>query len=210
MNGVNLIPRSRILGQRARRRARWWITGVGLYLGFLAVALVVSHGLGSSDDRSLRTAIVEANARIASIERRVSGAREDLDQVAALFFANREVGSQPDWGIFLAMLAETAGEEIVLRGLRVETDKAPDRGTAAGSEAAARGTSRREIRVEVNGIGREQSHVTDLLLRLEDIDLFRDVKLNDTRREAFLDGFAVSFRIGFQLDSELDSEGNAR
>ncbi len=208
MNRVNLIPRERLDRQRIRRRTWFWITSVGLYTCFLAVAFTVSSAIGNSDDRTVRADLAEAQSIVASTELSLSTLREELDRTAALYFANLEVGSQPDWGILLALLAETTGDEIVLRKCRMIASprkKEKPAPTETGAATERKGPREMQVRIEVNGIGRSQKHVTDFLLRMEDNRLFRDVKLQDTRREPFLHSHAVAFGIEFQLDAAGES-----
>jgi hypothetical protein len=98
--------------------------------------------------------------------------------------ANEAVGRRADWSVLLALLAETTRDEVVLRRCRLSAGagRAPRVGPPRGT-------------LEVDGFGSTQSAVSDFVLRLEHTQLFRYVKLIETRREPLGTGFAVAFRI---------------
>jgi Tfp pilus assembly protein PilN len=100
------------------------------------------------------------------------------------------VGKQPDWSILLALLASTLEDEIVLRSVRLVSGAAEE-----GDQREAGAPN-----LDFAGLGQSQAAVSRFVLRLEEISLFRSVKLLDTRREPFLDGHAITFRVECVLD----------
>jgi hypothetical protein len=140
--------------------------------------------------------------------------------------ASRIVAHQPDWSLLLAVLGTTTGEHVVLRGLRVQpAEPAPARArdggrapaaqaaavppgpSAAGrSVAAAAPAGESSFQLNLNGLARSPTAVSQFVLRLERAGLFGRVTLRDTGREPFLGGEAVSFRLECSFD---DSPGAA-
>ena len=51
------------------------------------------------------------------------------------------------------------------------------------------------IQLELLGLGLSQQAVSEFVLRLEEMTLFRQVKLIETRREPYLESEAIAFRI---------------
>ena len=58
----------------------------------------------------------------------------------------------------------------------------------------------------LEGLGGSQGDVSRFVLRLEQLDLFRSVKLLDTSREAFADRHVVAFRLECVIDPMLEDE----
>jgi len=118
--------------------------------------------------------------------------------------ANLELKEDPDWSLMLSLLANTLGEQLVLRECRIETLTSPGNDKPGQPDQAAAETidtiwPRRRFRLTIRGSGRSQADVSNLVLRLERMELFEEVKLVDTSLEPFLVGKAISFRIECSL-----------
>ena len=205
MTRVNLIPRARRQQRRRRLHQRRWITASAGYALFIVVALVVAKLVSATDAGAIDQQIALANATITTDRATVVDLRRQLQESAALLKAQYAVQGQPDWGILLALLAEATGDEVVLRECRLQHSSG-GAGTAPGVPRAASG-SRVETGIpptylELGGLGRSQNTVTQFVLRMDEIPLFKKVKLQDTRREPFGNGHAVAFRIVCLLDPE--------
>ncbi|MHC4448085.1 MAG: PilN domain-containing protein [Planctomycetota bacterium] len=192
IDGVNLIPIERREARRRRARTRLWV-GVGTTYGSLwmgaAVAAVVVF---TTDNRSLRAELADVAREVDQSEVTTGGLRDDLVEAKAALEASRAVGTQPDWSVLLALLADSLGEDVVLRSCKL---------TPLGSRDGAGEV----IKLEVGGLARSQQAVAQVILRLEETPLFRSVKLIDTRREPFRDAHAVAFRAECILDSEQEA-----
>ena len=112
MIAVNLIPESRLEGQRRRARLRLWITIAGGYGLFLGVAMIASLLAGSRDDLALRKQLEESTANVESADVHLKRAENDLVEANALLTANRSVGNQPDWSVLLALISGTVEDKI--------------------------------------------------------------------------------------------------
>jgi Tfp pilus assembly protein PilN len=187
---VNLIPTERIRARQQGRRIRLWSTGLAAYAFFLVVALIVTRVIGSSDDRYLRVVLEQAKGDVVTAETKLQSLQQEQERAALLLTANRAIGNQPDWGVLLALLADTTAGEVVLRDCRITS-----------RVVSAPETIEPMTRVQVSGLGRTQRSVSQYLLRMEDVPLFTDVKLQDTRLEPFLDGSAVTFRLDLDIDA---------
>jgi hypothetical protein len=180
---VNLIPNSR--RERARRTVhlRLWGIVAGVGAGAVLLGLVVANVTRWSDHRDV---IDRRNRLISTLDTSVSGLgalETELAEATVKRRASEAVGRRADWSIMLAVLAEARGETIALRRCRLST--------GAGSEA--RSTDRGVLKVD--GLGQSQQSVAQFVIRLEQIDLFRTVKLIETRREPIGELHAVAFRI---------------
>lgn len=198
MTVVNLIPRGRLEGQRRHRRLRRWFTAVGGYGLFLVVAMIVSTVAGSRDDIALRKELDGSSASVETASLRLDHLESELVEANALLAANRSVGNQPDWGVLLALISEAVEGKIALRKCTVRSPD-PSRRLGSSDRDGAIGDAR--TTVELHGLAQRLEHVSDFVLLVESVPIFRDVTRHDTRREPFLGGHVVAFRLDFSIDS---------
>ena len=198
---VNLIPADRQLRRRRRLRIRGWTALIACYTVFLVVAFIASAVVDPGGDDDITRRLSQARTNLASGKVTMTALQNDIDEATARLVANREVGDQPDWSIVLALLAEATGDEIVLSRCRLYSASAhatphDERNrTRAGNDDADAPVAT----IEISGLARSQQDVSNLLLRMEGMPLFRDVRLNDTRREPFLTGSVIAFRADFVI-----------
>jgi len=201
---VNLIPRARRQQTRRRVHQRRWIKASAGYGLFIGIALVVARLVSATDAGAIDQRIASANATITTDRASVVGLRRQLREAATLLKAQYAVQGQPDWGVLLALLAEAAGDDVVLRECRLQHltgglgSGANPRGAVSGSRVE---TGIPPTYLELGGLGRSQGTVTQFVLRMDEIRLFKKVKLQDTRREPFGDGHAIAFRVVCLLDT---------
>jgi Tfp pilus assembly protein PilN len=190
IRGVNLVPADRREARRRHRRVQAWITACAVYAVAWVVVHVAIQVTSASDDRMLRGEIEQVRADVQEQETALAALKLDRQQAVAQLHANLAVGRQPDWSILLALLASTLEDEIVLRSVRLVSGAAGERETGGSGVT----------NLDFAGLGQSQAAVSRFVLRLEEISLFRSVKLLDTRREPFLDGHAITFRVECVLD----------
>ena len=196
MNDVNLIPSARLQTRHRRARTRRWaVVCVACVLLLVGVYLICQSrwgGAGRADTRQMARVgeqIQNYNRRIAALEREITRGEAKIE-------AHRAVRNQPDWSVLLAMLAKSLEDDLVLKECYFAT--APQTpSVVAGGEANS--PNRRPFVLEVSGLGRSQTAVSQFVLRLEKAKLFDRVKLIRTGRQTFLTGKA----IGFQLECSL-------
>jgi Tfp pilus assembly protein PilN len=190
IRGVNLVPADRREARRRHRRVQVWITACAIYAVAWVVVHVAIQVTTASDDRVLRGEIEQVRGAVQELDTALAALELDRQQAVAQLHANLAVGKQPDWSILLALLASTLEDEIVLRSVRLVS------GAAEEGETRELGAAN----LDFAGLGQSQAAVSRFVLRLEQISLFRSVKLQDTRREPFLDGHAITFRVECVLD----------
>jgi hypothetical protein len=185
---VNLVPDERREARRRRRRSKVWVGACTLYAcAWLAVYLVIQATM-ASDDRVLREGVEQLRTAVQAKDTAVAAMKLDLQQAVSQLQANLAVGRQPDWSILLALLSATLEDEVVLRNVHlINSVQEPSGGQPT-------------ITLGFSGLGLSQGAVSRFVLRLEEISLFRSVKLMDTRRESFMTGHAIGFRVECILD----------
>ncbi|MCP3904439.1 MAG: hypothetical protein GY715_12495 [Planctomycetes bacterium] len=209
MTRVNLIPRARRQRMRRQEHQRRWITIAAGYALFIVIALVVAKLVSATDKGALDEELARTNASITTDRATVVNLRRQLGDAAALLKAQYAVQGQPDWGILLALLAEATGDEVVLRECRLQHAAGGIGGSMdiPGAAGPRTETGMPPTYLELGGLGRSQNTVTQFVLRMDEIPLFRKVHLQDTRREPFGEGHAIAFRVVCMLDTEEGAAG---
>ena len=201
MQSVNLIPAFRRDAKRRRRHLKLSALACGAYAVLLAFGLLAAHvmwegGAGAAGGAAaLEQQLAAADEDVRRLTRDAEQARAELTRARASLEASRTIGGQPDWSVLLALLAETTGEDVVLRSVSVVpplTATAPAGPTAAGAGPTAPAP---EVVLELAGVGQTQLAVSRHVLRLEQTGLFARVTLLDTGREPFLNSPAIGFRL---------------
>jgi hypothetical protein len=210
MNSINLIPSHRLEANRRRLFARSWLVAAGGYAGFLVVMLLVAKSVLLSDEHAIMGEVRRLVEHVEHGESQNAELGRELAMVNDRIQANRLIGGQPDWGIVLAGLARSLGDELVLSRCALRTSGATRAGQ--GPRAAKDGASTSApsgVTFELSGLGRSQFTVSQFVLRLEEHPLFRDVKLVNTHREPFHGQFAVGFLVECRVQPmEQELEGS--
>ncbi len=201
MTSVNLIPAYRSGARKRRRRLRRWASACIGYAALLAAAYAFCNAVWGSDGRALAGEFDRADEKIAQANRRIGGLRQELLEHQRLLAANRLLSDQPDWSLLLAILGRTLREEVVLKSCELRPAWiAPGAGGATPVPAGSKGTG---FLLGLRGFGRSQTLVAQFVLRLEQSELFKEVKLIKISRESFGPVEAVAF----QLDCLLEAGG---
>lgn len=201
---VNLVPVQRQRARCKKSRARFWLGSCGCYALLWVVALIVLKNIGIDNPKALASDVEKINSQTKEVEIELSQIRSELGRANAELAASQKIGSQPDWSVLLSLISSTLGDSIVLRKCHLMTDQTSasvyskhkktvflQRDGLADKHNTGLGT----IELQVGGLGLSQKDVSEFVLRLEDLQLFNQVKLVDTKREPFLDGHAIAFNL---------------
>ncbi len=202
--GVNLIPAARRQAKQRQVRVRLWLTGCVVYTALWFAAFVAAQVVVRSEDRALRATFVEASAQVQEAEKTVAALRGRIGRDEARLASGHAVGEQPDWSLLLAMLSSALGDETVLRSIRLQAPPEAAPGGPGGGGGSAVARTLPPITLDLTGLGRTQQVVSEFVLRLEHMPLFKQIRLVDTRREPFLNDHAVVFRIECVLDADVE------
>ncbi len=202
MGDLNLIPADRLFRKRVKARMRLWAGVCSSLLLIIAVAVTSTDyclkgkaGVPEHELAAVDLSIQEYNATAVELNKEISRATWELEVA-------RVTGIGPDWGKFLALLAEELGEEVVLSGCQLTVLKTENMQT----EEAAEPTDKTDVPVKpsrpeqhyelrLSGISRNQMSTSNLLLRLEAMDLFESVRLVSSNRQTFQEAHAVVFTV---------------
>jgi hypothetical protein len=199
MKAINLIPAARRDAKRRRKHRNVCATACGAYAALLAGALGVAYLVLSREaGEPVAARLTSAGAEIDRVQKQIAAARAELAASNATIEANRTVAEQPDWSVLLALLAQTTGDDVVLRSVVV----APPPGAAIPSATQGKPASPAaapDVVLEISGVGQTQLAVSQHVLRLEQTGLFSKVTLVDTGREAYVNSNVIAFRLQCQF-----------
>lgn len=203
---VNLIPERRVEARKARIRVRWWLAVCSGACSAMFIGLILMHTLGGVNQESLQAKAAHTTSLADEIRGEVETLDRELTSINARISANLAVGGQPDWSILLALLSDTMGDEIALSDLRLGRSgdlSAPSLGGGRGRPTRPAGNDASSSSdLTIGGLGQNQNAVVHFALRLEETDLFNEVRLVDTQRQPYRDGYAVSFRLECSMEHQ--------
>ena len=187
---VNLIPAPRRAARYRQQRITRWAALCAMYI----LAICATCGLclvrwgGAGHDTYTRLNEVRNTAQAA--EQRMEQLKIRLGQTRQLLHADRLITQRPDWSIMLTLIAETLGDDVVLRACRLSTP-----GPTANRSVDEQGPAHSPQTLHLHGIATVPLSVSQLALRLEEMDLFSRVAVEETRRESFGHRKVVNFSI---------------
>jgi len=193
---VNLIPDARVQFVARRKRIRRWVMAGVVYGFILLMGCGLIRMMGDQSNPSIVSDRADVQLRIESIGNSISKIRSHLGEYEQTLMANRDLVEHPDWGLLLALLSDTLGDEMVLKETAIERLALLDVGQGDSQSSKYEGAV---FRLVIKGMGRSQSAVSQYALGLEKTNLFNGVKLVDTHLEPFLFGKAVAFSIECRL-----------
>jgi len=197
----NLIPAYRLIARQRRRLLRRWTIAVAAYALSITIAVPAAN-FSFNEDETLEGQLIALEGRIAASQDNLRELHAVSEEARATLKATRMVENQADWSLLLGVVASEMGDDVVLRECTLRTADAAFGPASTGLSAAAPRTpapgpssAADEYVVEVRGYGRTQTAVSHFVLRLERSGLFSKVTLEESRREGFLNGDAISFRL---------------
>lgn len=203
MTRINLLPAARKQALLCRMHLRIWL---GVLLGFAMMLPVVCvtarvawSTAGSADDRQLQAArdlVRQSEASLAAMRKEMAPLSTRHRMVSLLV-------NQPSWADFLRLIGDALGQDLVLRDIRIQQVVAPSTGSQAS--APAKRPAGCTYKVELRGLAKSQTSISQRVKELENLKLFDEVRILRTGREPFLSGTATSFELECSL---TDSGGN--
>ncbi len=168
MNQQNLISLPRQIAAKQARAVRRWVGITSSYL----LAIIFVSAICYFADRPVSPAsqqlepiaaeIGRANAELVSLRATTAIERRQLQSLL-------EISDQPDWSVLLRVVSGLLGDSVVLEnvdlGPEISTTSAKDTKPVVASAKSA-------TIVHLNGVGRSQGAITELVLRLEALHFF--------------------------------------
>jgi hypothetical protein len=180
MNAVNLIPAPRRAARQSRRRLHRWVGALVGWGGLVVAACVASHVSLGRDHAVIASELATTRRRITDLNSRVNELRRTISQLLVQRDTALAISDHPDWSILLALLGQTTADHVVLRDIALKPDPSRPSGP---------------ILLTLRGFSDSQPAVSQFVLRLQQTELFDEVKLVRTGREPILNTSAVTFEI---------------
>jgi hypothetical protein len=190
MARVNLIPAHLRQRRRVRLRRKGWTAAAVAYTttllvvyGTWRVAVVTTPVNLSAEVARIETEIADKSAEALQL-------RGQLAEERAALRVATSMSAQPDWGLLLALLAKTRGDDIVLKRCDLSAQ-----GEVLSADAKA--TPVPPV-LRLIGMGQNQAAVSRFALRLEQTGLFESIE-PVSNRETFDHGEVIGFRFECRL-----------
>lgn len=199
---VNLIPTNRRRARQYRTQMRYWIVICGSYCVVILVVFAILRTGHAGDSRTHAGELEGVTEQIQKTNHAIALLRPELAAAQRMLEVTEAVTQQPNWSLFLALLAHQLHGEIVLHGCTLE----PDNAAAATQEDLNLDSNDGRIGHEqdsfifrVDGMGRTQATVSQFVLRLERCGLFSQVTLVNTQRQQMWDTDVFRFQLACKL-----------
>jgi len=212
MDVADLLPAHRREARQRRLLRRRWMCGAGAFAGAVVLSgLVLASIMPANADLSA-SELARINDSVARTQRSIAEVEPRLVDTQRTLRANLSVSGQPDWSVLLALLADVAGEDIVLSRCKLEPQAPPVEGAVEPKgSAAAGGAPGRPVPeqtepkyvLDLSGLARNQTQTSQFVLRLEQMGLFERVRLVNTSTSQIKDTQLSSF----QLTCDLKHDG---
>ncbi|MEL6497776.1 MAG: PilN domain-containing protein [Planctomycetota bacterium] len=171
---VNLLPSPIVLARARRLRRRTWTRGLLAYSIAILVAVLAVDGVLIEPTDALEAEAQSVESDIAASEARLELQSRVQTELEAEVAVLREIHGQPDWSIFVGHVSAARGSAVSIRSLRVSLVGGSSARITPGELA------RGPYRIEIGGVARSQSDVTEYIVRLERAGLLEDIRLRGT------------------------------
>ncbi len=190
MRGVNLIPASILRARRRSARIKLWCAGLVVY----ALTVGVTGVWVRSDRVAPRdwTADIEQVIRASdAVRAEIDKRRAELDREEAAARAAESVAGQPDWSMLLALIARAAGDSVWVETTALKPIPGGTPDARPGSDALV---------LALSGLGESQDAVSSFAIAMENLGLFKIVRILESRRQANNGREAFAFRLECRLE----------
>jgi hypothetical protein len=207
MTPINLIPNDRLRSARRRERLGWW----GRVLAGYALLLVAfGAGAGALTDQSARlekldAQIAQTQVKAETAERSLAAGAPLLQELQHSLETSRRVTTQPNWGVLLALLAESKGAQVVFERCLLEPVGTVGAVSALIGQSNNADKASGGYRLSVDGYGRSQREVSEFILALEQAGLFDRIHVKQTQRAQLMGRDVTSF----QMEGLLSGQGES-
>jgi len=202
MNQVNLIPMARRDAKRRRAAMRRWLLICTMYALLLPASFTARYLFANGGNQAVANNLNDVASQIAESKLTLASLKPQLVEAQRTLAANRAVSRQPDWSLLLGLIAQTLGDDVVLRNCQLNPVTEHPTGAQTPEDATTIAAPDQYL-LQISGLGRTQAAVSQFILRLEQLQLFDRVNLISTAREPFGAGRA----FGFQVECELSRQG---
>lgn len=210
MTNINLISTDRLRARKQRAKTKRWFAICLIYSCVLLVSCGVCRVVWGLNTPDVDTELLDLHAQTQSLQETIDRMQAQLVESEFSLEANRELKEHPDWSLLLRFLAAMLGDDLFLRECDIQMFS-HSTAQATGQERLVQQVDAPAnppaVRLSVKGMGRSLEAVSQFALRIEQTQLFTQVKLVDTRVEPYLTGKVIAFRVECTLGSIAQGDG---
>lgn len=190
---INLVPHSVIQRRRLKSLSHRWLWIAVCHAGLL-IAVCVGFALsGKGNAAAVANQLAESRQQARQITANLAGIQKDLTITQGQLATIQAFEAQPNWSQLLGLIAACTPQETVIRRLDLQL-------ASPGINPATGGI------VSIRGYSRTPASISHMVSSLQKSNVFREVKLVRTGREAFNDGTAIAFDLNLQLTDGKDAK----
>ena len=210
MTDINLISIKRQHVRKQRAYAKRWLAICLIYSLVLLVGCGVYRVVWGLNTPDTGTGLLDLEAQARSIQKKIDRMQTHLVESKLSLQANRDLEEHPDWSLLLRFLAGMLGEDLFLRECDVQASSpslpqaTPENRLIQQVDSPA---SQPTVRLSIKGMGRSLEAVSQFTVRIEQTQLFTQVKLIDTHIEPYLKGKVIVFRVECTLGATAEGDG---
>lgn len=179
---TNLIPPQRLLVRSLRSRRHAWIVGLTAHLSLMLGISIAARQVWPGGSSALAAELVDAKQQIDRLNGQITKQRKLTADVAARTALINGISDQPNWSDLLQLIDQNVGDDITLKQTQLQE---------AGDH---------QFSLSLRGMAQSQASVTQFVLRLQQSNLFKDIRLGRSEREPFMSGSAISFELTCPID----------
>jgi len=213
MTDINLISTDRLRARKQRAKIKRWFVICLIYSCVLLVGCGVYRVIWSLNAPGVDTELLDLHAQTQSLQEMIDRMQARLVESDLSLEANRELKEHPDWSLLLRFLTTMLGDDLFLRECDIQmlSPGAVQAVQATGQDRLIQQVdgpaSQPAVRLSVKGMGRSLEAVSQFTLRIEQTQLFTQVKLVDTHIEPYHKGKVIVFRVQCTLGTVTQGDG---
>ena len=213
MIDINLISTNRLRARKQRAQMKRWFVICLTYSVVLLVSCGVYRVIWNLTTPDVEAELLDLHAQTQSIQETIDQIQARLVESNLSLEANRELKEHPDWSLLLRFLASMLGDDLFLRECDIQmlSPSTVQAVQAVGQDRSIQQAddpaSQSAVRLSVRGMGRSLEAVSQFALRIEQTQLFTQVKLVDTRSEPYLKDKVIAFRVECTLGTVVQGDG---
>jgi len=166
---IDLIASQRVAIRRRKRRAAGWRLALIVYGSAVALAALLMNVAGTGRDAAERAELVRTQAALGQTLGSIEQLGSRIEKLRPSLAVVREAEARPDWSVLLRLVSDVRTESMALRRFSFKPAGPKDDPNASYA-------------LEISGVAKSQSEISEFVLELESAELFASVRLRESRR----------------------------
>lgn len=206
MNGVNLLPPSRIATWRLRKRISRWSVVLSAYIGLVLCAAPILAPAVSEAARETEQKIQMAEAQFEQADAAHRKLQPELSRALEEIENARAISEHPNWSLLLALAGALRQEDILLESCELSSPTPSSEAPTKQSKPEKAAPPPEPPALGLSGYSLTPAGVTQYALRLERSGLFSAVQIIETSPRELHGTATTGFRMRCVLDTPANTE----